>query len=480
MWRDYYTVLTVDEALHLLSEHGKRARIIAGGTDLLLEIERNMRPGLNMLIDVTRIPGLDKVTRDNDGLIHLGPLVTHNQCVRSRMVLEYAWPLSQSCWEVGAPQIRNRATIAGNLVTASPANDTITPLMALDASVKLKSVRTERVVPLQRFFAGPRRTVMRPDEMLTDITFPALGSGEMGMFIKLGLRKAQAISVVDVAVVMQVKETSTGLVGSKARIALGSVSPTVIRASLAEEYLEGKNLDNQVLEQASILSMQAARPIDDLRSSAAYRREMVRVTVLRALKAIRDGEIDGWFPKDPVMLWGEDEGRPACSFAAAWTDSEAQKSQPIVTMVNGKQYKINGSIDKTLLRMLREDVKLTGTKEGCSEGECGACTVFLDGAAVMSCLVPAPRAHKTHIVTVEGLSHNGQLHPLQKAFIERGAVQCGYCTPGLLMSGVKLLEERKRPTRWELQQAITGNLCRCTGYYKVLDAMESVSRLASR
>jgi carbon-monoxide dehydrogenase medium subunit len=473
MWNQYINATTIDEVLQTLSEQGESARIVAGATDLILEIERGVRKGIDTLIDVTRIPNLDHITIDEDSVIHLGPLVTHNHCVESRLIRARAYPLARAAWEVGAPQIRNRGTIAGNLITASPANDTITPLMALDASVTLQSKRGARTVALRDFYRGVRKTVMQPDEMLVDISFPAMETTARGTFIKLALRRAQAISIIDVAVVLDMQADTI----KSAAIALGAVAPTIIRAPKAEKYLTGKQPTDEIFEEAARLTMESCKPIDDIRGSAAYRSEMVRVCTLRGLKAVGDapdGREQAGMPVEPILLWGEPriEGNTLTTHQSP--------AAPIETTINGKKYTFDSGHDKTLLRLLREDANLIGTKEGCAEGECGACTVYLDGDAVMACLVPAPRAHGADIVTVEGLATDGALHPVQEAFIEHGAVQCGYCTPGFLMSAAKLLEEKSSPTRNEIEQAITGNLCRCTGYYKIVQAIDSAAARASR
>jgi xanthine dehydrogenase iron-sulfur cluster and FAD-binding subunit A len=474
MWKNYYSVTSTREALRILANEGGQARIVAGATDLILELERGVRPGIDTLIDITRLPDLDQISLDEDGFIHLGPLVTHNRCVASPMLIEKAFPLVRAAWEVGAPQIRNRGTVAGNLITASPANDTITPLMALGASVRLRSIEKERVVPLDRFYTGVRRTVMQPDEMLVDIFFPAMSSTQRGTFIKLGLRRAQAIAVVNACVVLTLEGTQV----RQAAISLGSVAPTIVRAFEAEKALEGAFLDARAIEQAASLAQAAVHPIDDVRSSSDYRLEMTRVSVLRCLRALSHGNERQGFPQQPVLLWGKYEPMGGERFNQPWSMHPVDKP-PIETWINGTPYSFSSGYNKTLLRLLREEANLIGTKEGCAEGECGACTVFLDGVAVMSCLVPAPRAHHAQIVTVEGLAKDGALHPVQQAFIDQGAVQCGYCTPGFLMSAVKLLEERPNPDRMQIQQAITGNLCRCTGYYKIVQAIEQAAKTGS-
>ena len=134
----------------------------------------------------------------------------------------------------------------------------------------------------------------------------------------------------------------------------------------------------------------------------------------------------------------------------------------------------------TLLRVIRDELRLTGTKEGCGEGDCGTCTVLVDGKAVNSCLILAVDAEGKTITTIEGLAQGGELHPLQKAFIEKGAVQCGFCTPGMILSAKALLDGNPHPSEEEIRSAISGNLCRCTGYVKVIEAIRSVAEMSPR
>ncbi|WP_129672651.1 FAD binding domain-containing protein [Candidatus Chloroploca sp. Khr17] len=468
MWKTYYQPHTFDEALALVASLPE-ARVIAGGTDVLVELDHGVRPTAT-LIDLTRIEAL-RYVREEAGQVRIGALATHNDIVASALCAHTALPLAQACLEVGAPQIRARGTVVGNLVTASPANDTITALMALGAELVVCGPDGERLVSSEAFYTGVRRTVLRPGELVREVRVPMLQPHQRGMFLKLGLRRAQAIAVVNVAVVLDLAaplDQETPVV-ARAKIALGCVAPTIVRATAAEAALAGQPLQREQMAEAARLTLQAMAPIDDVRGSAEYRRTVVVGLVERVLERLATGTHAADWPASPVLL------------STVAPEAVATRGEPLVPLAQVEAI-VNGSAvrfspHKTLLDALREDVQQTGTKEGCAEGECGACTVWLDGQAVMSCLVPAGQAHGRHVTTIEGLAAtapDGQfLHPLQASFIAEGAVQCGYCIPGMLMAGAKLLEEHPAPDLAQIQAALSGNLCRCTGYRKIIAAVQA-------
>ncbi len=460
----YIAPTTIEEVLDLLEQYGDRARIVAGGTDLMVELDRRVGGEVDLLIDLTRVDGLDAIYQSRHG-IHLGPLVTHNAVATSPLMVERALPLAQACVEVGSPALRNRATVVGNVVTASPANDTISALRALGCDVSLASKRGIRAVSLDDFHTGVRKTVMAPDELVTGLTIRPLEPNERGGYVKLGLRKAQAISVVHLAIVLGFD----GDVVSSARIALGSVAPTIVRAEAAEAALVGSALSAGTIREAAAAAGAAVQPIDDLRAPAEYRSDLIPVMVTRMLGALARNEQAATWPSKVTVLGG-----PSVAPETPASSIEFVAGDQISASVNGVEVEAPW-IAGNLLDWLRESAGLTGTKEGCAEGECGSCTVYLEGTSVLSCLVPAGRAHQATVRTIEGLAPEGELHPLQQAFIDSAAVQCGYCIPGFLMAGAALADECPNPTDDDVALGLSGNLCRCTGYYKIIEAQVSLS-----
>ncbi|TFG47630.1 MAG: 2Fe-2S iron-sulfur cluster binding domain-containing protein [Anaerolineales bacterium] len=469
MWQEYINAISIDQILSLLAEKQDQARIIAGGTDLVLELRQGTHDSVQTLIDISRVKDLDSIFLDENDLIHIGAGATHNQCVDSDIIRKHALPLALASWEVGAPQIRNMGTVVGNLVTASPANDTIVPLYALNAELVVRSLEGERKIALKDFYTGVRKHILRPDELVTELLLPKMTPNQRGVYLKLGLRKTQAISLVNMAVVL----TMDGDQITAANITLGAVAPTIIHALEAEAFLVGKNLSDEMILKAAEIAQKAAKPIDDLRASALYRQEITRVLVKRGLSLIASGKEAAGLPDDPVLLASDPRGQGKTTLE---DEVLIPGKYPIITRINGEVYTFSEGHNKSLLHLIRDSAGLTGSKVGCEEGECGACTVYLDGKAVMACLVPAPRAHRAEIITIEGLGEDEHLHPVQETFIEEGAVQCGYCTPGFIMSAAKLLEENPHPSQLEIKTAISGNLCRCTGYYKIIRAIEEASK----
>lgn len=273
---DYLTPETLEETLKTLRIRGEGARIIAGGTDLIPRIRSGLlKPSL--LIDI-RLLSLNYIKLERD-LIRIGACVTQTDILESTLLSRHLPMLVETAREIAGPSVRNRGTIGGNLVNASPAADFASPLLVYDARVVLKRLGSERVIPLEDFFTQPGKTVTRSDEVLTDIIVPLLPPSTGTKFIKLGKRLAMAISVVSVAVRLTLEKD----VISISRIALGSVAPTPIRAKNAEAFLQGKIPNEKIFTEAAEIANSDSSPISDIRASENYRKKMVSVLTRRAL-----------------------------------------------------------------------------------------------------------------------------------------------------------------------------------------------------
>jgi CO/xanthine dehydrogenase FAD-binding subunit len=277
---DYHEPTTLEEALRLLSELGGNARILAGGTDLLVRMKLKVEKPSH-LISLRKIPGLDAIIpRENHG-VTIGPFVTAADLSKNELISDRFTPVALAAGRLGAPVVRNRATLGGNIVNARPAADLPPALMVLDAVLKLKSASSERELLVGEFFVGPGESVIEPNELLVSIFMerPAPWSG--GAYIKLGARKTLEISMVNVAVMLTLQEPTGPIVDVK--IALGAVAPTPVRAFAAEEFLIGRQPSEQVFLEAGAIGVGMCQPITDHRGTMEYRCLMIETLTSRAL-----------------------------------------------------------------------------------------------------------------------------------------------------------------------------------------------------
>jgi CO/xanthine dehydrogenase FAD-binding subunit len=275
----YVAARDAQHAIALLAEHGAAAKILAGGTDLLVELKDTQRPP-GIIVDISRAQDLKDIVLTDDGL-RIGTLATHSEIMRSAVIRDLCPALIEAAHSIGAVQTRNLGTIGGNLITCVPSMDSGPALIALEALVTVASAKGQRQMPLAELFVGPRKTSLKPGELLIDIVIPKPNLGKPAAFQKFGLRKGQALALVNAAAAFWLDDGKGTFAAP--RIALGAVAPTVMRAPKAEAYLEGRKVTDEAMAEAGRIAATEAKPISDFRASADYRRDLIAVLVQRAL-----------------------------------------------------------------------------------------------------------------------------------------------------------------------------------------------------
>jgi aerobic carbon-monoxide dehydrogenase medium subunit len=290
---DFYQPPSLEEASRLLRDNGPGGRFLAGGTDLVIAMkEKGLVP--KYIVDLKRVPGLTGIREHSDGSIALGALTTMYEIETSPLIKKRFPFLAQSAAEVGSIQIRNRATIGGNMANATPSADTAPALIALEAIAHIAGANGKRSLALEEFFKGPGQSAMSPDEILTEITIPKHAPNLVGEYIKFSPREMMDLAYVGVAVTYRLdnEKRCAGV-----RIVLGAVAPTPIRAKRAEAALEGQLLSDGLAERAGTIAAEEAKPISDVRSSADYRRAMVGAMTKRALLNAAAGPAQSWYDR---------------------------------------------------------------------------------------------------------------------------------------------------------------------------------------
>lgn len=464
MWEKYYSASSVDDALAALEQWQGKARLIAGGSDLVLDV-RQKKFAPQCVVDTTRIPGLDAIDQDEDYVI-VGANVTFHQLWTSLLVNREGYVLAEAARHVAAWSVQNVGTLAGNVVTAHPAGDGSIALVALAAEAEVARREGREWVPVSSLFAGLGRSHLDASrEMITRFRWQKTGARQASAYERLAKREVMALPIACCGVDLELTEDGEHL--AWIRIALGPVAETPYRATCAEDWLQGQACTEENYACAAGQAAQACTlRTSKLRGTREYRETVLQVLIQRAIQraveAARSGEtrsVAGRFAWD-----------------RSWTTEPQEPAADTITFrLNGEVRTVVGAAGATLGHLLRDDLRLTGLKIGCDEGECGACTVLVDGQPVVSCLFPAAKVHGREVLTIEGVAKGDELHPVQQAFLYHDAVQCGYCTPGMVLAAITLLRDIPDPTDEEIKEGLGNNYCRCTGYTKIVEAIQDAA-----
>ncbi|MEI6171326.1 MAG: FAD binding domain-containing protein, partial [bacterium] len=391
----YLRATSLKEAFAMLKEHPD-ARILAGGTNVLVDMKMQARPADALppkVMDITRIPGLSGIAEESSG-VRIGALTP----IRSLATSNHLWTsyaaLAEAAAAFGSTQIAMRGTIGGNICNGSPASDTVPALLVLGAEAILASASGERVVPLGDLLSGPGKVRLRDGEILTAVRLPKSVGQAGSAFLKIGRVRAD-LAKVNVAV--RLTRDEAGRCAS-ARIELGSVGPTVLRARKSELLLSKETVTDAKRLAAAEAAAGEIQPIDDVRSTAEYRRR-VAVALVHDSIAIAWARCTGQIAPAPSGKQAVPVLRELPSLSV-----DADESVVVSVTVNGEAMEIDVAPNELLLNVLRERLELTGSKYGCGIGECGACTVWLDGQPALGCLVLAVAADGCEIRTIEGLA----------------------------------------------------------------------------
>jgi len=278
----YFAPQKIEEALEILSRYGKEIKIIAGGTDLLIQYYDRLYE-IGTWLDLKNIKELKEV-KINKNQMEIGAMVSHAQLEKSEDIKKYYPVLSKAAADIGSPQIRNRGTIGGNIVNASPAGDLLAPLMAYDAQFRLLSTQGEKIVPAEEFFVGPKKTILEPAQLLTRIILPLPSERTYGCWIKIGKRKALIIATITLALVVEMAEDNKTV--KDVKTCLGSVAPTPIEIKEIRKKIVGKKFNQLDFAELGQIVEDKISPIDDIRGTREYRKDVAKEIMINALEEI--------------------------------------------------------------------------------------------------------------------------------------------------------------------------------------------------